>query len=107
MRYGVRSSSSPGRAPARRGPSCIAHLVQAGLASARTVTAITFTRKAAAELKERLAALLPGESALITATTFHAFGLELLRALAGRAGLPPDFKVLDETARPRLLQQAQ
>jgi superfamily I DNA/RNA helicase len=84
----------------------IVHLVRSGAASARTITAITFTRKAAGELKERLAARMRAESDAVTASTFHAFGLDLLRARSEEAGLPRDFAVLDEAARLRLVASA-
>ena len=60
--------------------------------------AITFTRRAAQELRDRLAALLPGRAAAVTVTTFHGLGLAILRGNPGLAGLSPDFTVAGEDA---------
>jgi DNA helicase II / ATP-dependent DNA helicase PcrA len=64
--------------------------------------AITFTRRAAQEMRDRLAALCPGRDEQITVTTFHGLGLRILREHADVAGLPPGFGVADETARLRV-----
>jgi DNA helicase-2/ATP-dependent DNA helicase PcrA len=66
------------------------------------IAAITFTRQAAGELKQRIERLLAGfqETTAVTASTFHALGAEILR-LAGR-----EFSVMDEEARDEKLRQA-
>ena len=73
------------------------------------VLAVTFTRRAAEEMRARLAALgeppaprppAPGALAGVTVTTFHGLGLRILRELHDRAGLPADFQVADEAAWP-------
>ncbi len=56
--------------------------------------AITFTRRAAQEVQDRLAGLCPGQP---TVTTFHGLGLRILREHHEAAGLGPRFKVADET----------
>ncbi len=67
---------------------------------ARSGLAITFTRRAAAEMRARLDALLPaGAEADITVTTFHGLGLTILREHHKQAGLPADFLVADDQAR--------
>src|SRR5690606_38563735 len=58
---------------------------------------ITFTRRAAAELSERLAALLPDAAPAITVATFHALGLRILREQHERAGLRADFELVERT----------
>ena len=72
-----------------------------GGAAARPGLAITFTRRAAEEMRTRLAALLPaGPSAdEVTVTTFHGLGLMILREHHERAGLAADFLVADDAAR--------
>ncbi len=67
--------------------------------SAGRFLAITFTRRAAEEMRARLAALCPGREDRITVTTFHGLGLQILREHHGLAGLPPRFGVADEVAR--------
>ena len=58
--------------------------------------AITFTRRAAQEMRDRLAGL--GAGADLAVTTFHGLGLRILREHAEAAGLPPGFGVADEAA---------
>jgi ATP-dependent DNA helicase UvrD/PcrA len=61
--------------------------------------ALTFTRRAAQEMRDRLALLLPGQAGRLTITTFHGLGLAILREHGERAGLKPGFAVADEAAR--------
>ena len=70
--------------------------------------AITFTRRAAEEMRTRLAAMLPaagqpttGQPVTpdITVTTFHGLGMMILREYHGRAGLAAGFRVADDAAR--------
>jgi uncharacterized protein (TIGR00375 family) len=62
--------------------------------------AITFTRRAAEELRARLAAMLPPEMLDgVTVTTFHGLGLTILREHHERAGLTAGFGVADDAAR--------
>ncbi|HXZ74053.1 MAG TPA: ATP-dependent helicase, partial [Streptosporangiaceae bacterium] len=61
--------------------------------------ALTFTRRAAREVRERLEQLIPARAARLTVTTFHGLGLMILRENAARAGLTPDFGIADEQAR--------
>jgi superfamily I DNA/RNA helicase len=61
--------------------------------------ALTFTRRAAQEMRDRLALLLPGQADRLTITTFHGLGLAILREHGGRAGLNAGFAVADEAAR--------
>src|SRR6266700_5144169 len=61
--------------------------------------ALTFTRRAADEMRARLAALIPREAPAVTVTTFHGLGLMILRELHEHAGLAADFAVADDAAR--------
>ncbi len=76
----------------------IVHLVQGrGLPSAR-VAAITFTNKAAREMKERLGKRLGKEKAAeITVSTFHSLGWKILRDHHELLGYRPGISILDET----------
>ena len=75
----------------------IAHLIGAGV-SARRITAVTFTNKAAREMRGRLGGLLKSRAqgaAGLTICTFHSLGLAILRREAAAAGFKPGFSVLD------------
>ena len=61
--------------------------------------ALTFTRRAAAELAGRLAVLGGARDGQPTVTTFHGLGLRILREHHEAAGLPPGFGVADDAAR--------
>jgi DNA helicase II / ATP-dependent DNA helicase PcrA len=61
--------------------------------------AITFTRRAAEELRHRLAGLLGPVAEDVTVGTFHSLGLSMLRENAERVGLSPAFRVADEAER--------
>jgi ATP-dependent DNA helicase UvrD/PcrA len=68
--------------------------------------AITFTRRAAAELQERLDALLGDVAEDITVGTFHSVGLSILRDNAKAAGLGPHWRIADEKERAEVRDQA-
>ena len=74
----------------------ISYLVQTcGMAASR-IAAITFTNKAANEMRERLGKLLPEDKiAGLTSSTFHALGARILRQEAKALGLKPNFSILD------------
>ncbi|MCQ7044103.1 UvrD-helicase domain-containing protein, partial [Escherichia coli] len=58
----------------------IAHLVQSGRYPAKRIAAITFTNKAAKEMRERLSKRLKGDAGEgLTISTFHALGLRFLQ----------------------------
>ncbi len=97
--------AGPGAGKTRTLVARIARLIEQDGADPATITAITFTRKAAAELRERLAAAVGPRSESVSALTFHALGLSLLREHAAAAGLPAGFRVLDEAGRQALVRQ--
>jgi superfamily I DNA/RNA helicase len=55
--------------------------------------AVTFSRRAAAEMEERLAALIPEAAGRLLVSTFHGLGLTLLREQGAEAGLAPEFRI--------------
>lgn len=72
----------------------IARLIQAGLAADR-IAAITFTNKAAAEMRERARALVGKSAKDVLICTFHALGVRLLREDGQSVGLKSQFSILD------------
>jgi DNA helicase-2/ATP-dependent DNA helicase PcrA len=74
----------------------IAHLVlDRGVASDQ-ILAVTFTNKAAEEMRARAEALLGGQALRASMSTFHSFCVRLLRREARAAGLDPGFLIYDE-----------
>ena len=88
--------AGPGTGKTRTLTSRIAASVAAGEIRPQSCLALTFTRRAAEEMRARLAVTLGRRAARITVTTFHGLGLLLLREHHQLAGLPPEVAVADE-----------
>jgi len=76
----------------------IAHLLAEGIAAPHEITAVTFTNKAAREMRERVERLAghhAGGLGGLFLGTFHRWALEILRRHPEAAGLPPRFSILD------------
>src|SRR5579871_2161421 len=91
--------AGPGSGKTRMLTHRLAHLVLERGVPAASCLAITFTRRAAEELRQRLAALLPPDTGDCAVHTFHSLGLLLLRADGAAAGLKPDVRIADERER--------
>ncbi|GGD40470.1 ATP-dependent helicase [Sinisalibacter lacisalsi] len=84
----------------------IAHLLGTGAARTNEILAVTFTNKAAREMKERVARLLgQGVEGMPWLGTFHAICVKLLRRHAELVGLKSNFTILDTDDQVRLLKQ--
>jgi ATP-dependent DNA helicase Rep len=72
----------------------IARLIQTGM-SAKRIAAITFTNKAAAEMRERAKSLIGRPAKDVLVCTFHSLGVRMLRQDGAVMGLKPAFSILD------------
>ncbi len=73
----------------------IAHLIEKGVAPS-SILAVTFTNKAAGEMRERVRTLLEGKrGGHPLVSTFHSLGVRLLREFHGEAGIPRGFSIWD------------
>ena len=73
----------------------IAFLIEEMGADPRSILAVTFTNKAAGEMKQRAVALSPA-AAYAEICTFHSFGARFLRRYGESAGLRQDFNIIDD-----------
>src|SRR6478672_764110 len=74
----------------------IAHLIGSGRMPAKRIAAITFTNKAAREMRERVGKRLKGDASEgLTICTFHALGLRMLQIEHARLGLKRGFSIFD------------
>ena len=84
----------------------IAHLIDRAGLSARHITAVTFTNKAAREMKARVGRLLGAQEGNgLTVSTFHTLGLNILRRELAAAGLRTGFSIFDEQDVEQLLRE--
>lgn len=84
--------AGPGSGKTRVVTHRIAHLISQGV-PAWQILALTFTNKAAAEMRQRVERLAPGERVWVS--TFHRFGAKMLRKHADRVGLDPNYTIYD------------
>ena len=84
----------------------IAHIVSTGLTDSDRVLAVTFTNKAAEEMRSRVQALLGVDCRQMWISTFHALCARLLRREAPQIGLSRDFVIYDSTDQLAVIKQA-
>jgi DNA helicase-2/ATP-dependent DNA helicase PcrA len=90
--------AGPGSGKTRVLTCRIARLVAASPGARFRVLGITFTNKAAGEMRQRIDTLLVAGRDRVTLTTFHSFAAEILRQHGSHSGLRPDFGILTEPA---------
>lgn len=94
--------AGPGSGKTRVITRRIARLIERGV-DPRSILAITFTNKAAGEMAERVACLVPG--CRVNVGTFHRFCAKLLRIHAEAVGLRANFTIYDTADQQRLMRQ--
>ncbi|MGH7174548.1 MAG: ATP-dependent helicase, partial [Gemmataceae bacterium] len=95
--------AGPGSGKTRVITRRVAWLLQQGVRPS-SILAITFTNKAAGEMRQRVEALVPGSRVWIS--TFHSFGARLLRQYADRLELDRNFTIYDQSDRARIVKMA-
>jgi uncharacterized protein (TIGR00375 family) len=97
--------AGPGSGKTRTLTHRIARLVDAHEIAAENCLAITFTRRAAEEMRARLARLLPADKARVAVHTFHSLGLEILRRHTTSAGLQRGFRIASDLERAAIIDE--
>ena len=98
-------AAGPGTGKTRVLVERIVNLVKEKYVPEHEILALTFSSKAAKEMKERLKDRIGVQSYRIAVKTFHSFGLQVFRAHCDLLGYSDEFEILDSTARNRILRE--
>ncbi len=98
--------AGPGSGKTRTLTHRVAYLIQNGYAEPGQCLTITFTRRAAEEMRGRLRTLLPEQWQKVPVTTFHGLGLRILQENRVLAALPRGFRVVSEEERRTLISES-
>ena len=82
----------------------IAHMLESGIPQSQ-ILALTFTNKAAKEMEERVKALTGKKLQNLTVSTFHAFGVKILRQDIDKLGWRENFSIYDDVDRNQLIKE--
>lgn len=97
--------AGPGTGKTRTLVERVAHLITDCYINPDEILVLTFSNKAAEEMRERIADILPDQASQIWMGTFHAYGLELLRKYGHAVGLSSNPRLLDPVGALFLLEQ--
>tara|TARA_R110000782_G_scaffold175732_1_gene266850 strand:+ start:17052 stop:20327 length:3276 start_codon:yes stop_codon:yes gene_type:complete len=98
--------AGPGTGKTRVITARVAHMIGHRSVRPESVLAVTFTNKAAGELRERLGNLLdPYVAQRVRASTLHSLGVNLLQRFGDTLGLPGQIEILDEAQQRRLARE--
>jgi DNA helicase II / ATP-dependent DNA helicase PcrA len=96
--------AGPGTGKTRALVGRVTHLLGEGVAPS-SILALTYSNKAAEEMRSRVAAVSPEAAVQMWIGTFHAFGLDVLRRFGNRIGIPVDPEVLSQVDGLALLEK--
>ncbi|BDU50341.1 ATP-dependent helicase [Haliovirga abyssi] len=82
----------------------VAHMIKEKNISPYDILAVTFTNKAAKEMRERVESLVGEDSGKIQISTFHAFGVKLLRIYGKHVGYDSNFNIYDSDDQKRVIK---
>ena len=82
----------------------IANMLEKGIPQS-AILALTFTNKAAKEMADRIKSLTQKKLQFLTVSTFHSFGVRILRQDIDKLGWRPNFSIYDETDRTALIKE--
>lgn len=88
--------AGPGSGKTKVLTSRIARMIEASPSEHFRILALTFTNKAATEMRQRIDALVPGMSSRYLLTTFHSFAGDIVRQHGHLVGLRPDFTIVTQ-----------
>ena len=83
----------------------IAHMLDCGIPQS-AILALTFTNKAAREMEDRVKELTGKKLQNLTVSTFHAFGVRILRQDIEKLGWRSNFSIYDDTDRNQLIKES-
>ncbi len=98
--------AGPGSGKTRVITHRIAYLVRALSVDPRHILAVTFTNRAARELRNRMQALIGKRAEQLTLGTFHSFGVRILREHGEHIGVERDFVIYDQDDQTSLMRRA-
>ena len=99
------TTAGPGTGKTRTLAGRVIHLLRLGVLP-ESILILTFSNKAAAELRDRVKLVAPDQAQKIRIETFHSFGLELLRKYGANIGLPPKPVIIDPVDGMFLLEES-